>query len=123
MPSEQYDIFAPWDGNVIEVRVENGQLVKKDEIVLVLRSDDLDTELLAAKNMASEAKNKLINLVLERSRAVDTGRLEEVTRIDTRSPRPKPSGTAPSKRPPCLKSGSKPCRSAHRSTAWSRHSR
>lgn len=83
MPSEQHDIFAPWDGNVIEVRVENGQLVKKDEIVLVLRSDDLDTELLAARNAVSEAKNKLLNLVLERSRATETGRPEEVTRIDT----------------------------------------
>jgi multidrug efflux pump subunit AcrA (membrane-fusion protein) len=83
MPSEQHDIFAPWDGNVIDVRVKNGQLVKKDEIVLVLRSDDLDTELLAAKNMASEAKNKLINLEQQRSEADNSGDRQEVTRIDT----------------------------------------
>ena len=79
----RHDVFAPWDGNVIEVRVENGQTVRQGEIVLALRSDDLDTELVAARNLASVAKNKLINLARERSRAVETGRLDEVTRIDT----------------------------------------
>lgn len=83
MPSEQHDVFAPWDGNVIEVRVENGQVVKKDEVVLVLRSDDLDTELLAARNMASEAKKKLLNLERERADADESGRHEEKSRIAT----------------------------------------
>lgn len=83
MPSEQHDVFAPWDGHVIQVKVENGQVVKKDEVVLVLRSDDLDTELLSAQNAVSEAKKKLLNLIQERATAENSGRTEEISRINT----------------------------------------
>ena len=73
MPVEQYDIFAPWDGDVIQVLVENGQVVKQGQVVLVLRSDDLETELLAAENAVSERQKTLASLESQKSVAAGGG--------------------------------------------------
>ncbi len=83
MPVEQYDIFAPWDGDVIQVLVENGQVVQQGQVVLVLRSDDLETELLAAENSVSERQKTLASLESQKAVAAGTGQAEEVGRIET----------------------------------------
>ncbi len=83
MPVEQHDLFAPWDGDVIQVLVENGQTVKKGEVVLVLRSDDLQTELVAAENEASERKKAIFSLEEQQRRAAAAGDAAEDARITT----------------------------------------
>ena len=83
MPTERFDIFAPWDGIVIQVLVKNGQAVKKGQVVLVLRSDDLETELLAAENAISEGQKKLISLQDQRDNAAAAAQDEEAGRLDT----------------------------------------
>lgn len=83
MPAEQFDIFAPWDGDVVEVLVENGQRVKQGELVLVLRSDDLETERLTAENIVNERKKTLLSLDHQRNIAAAAGQIDEVNRLET----------------------------------------
>ena len=83
MPTQQYDIFAPWDGNVIQVLVENGQVVLKGQAVLILRSDDLETELLAAENAVTEHQKNLLSLESQKLIAAGAGQAEEVGRLET----------------------------------------
>jgi multidrug efflux pump subunit AcrA (membrane-fusion protein) len=49
MPVEQRDIFAPWDGDVLKVLVDNGQRVEIGQPLLQMKSDDLQTELVQAR--------------------------------------------------------------------------
>jgi len=83
MPTDQHDLFAPWDGDVIQVLVENGQVVKQGDVVLVLRSDDLQTELLAAQNAASERKTTQLSLEDQRAKAAAAGQVDEESRLQT----------------------------------------
>ena len=83
MPTEQHDIFAPWDGDVIEVHVKNGQAVKKGEVVLVLRSDDLETERLAAENAFNEQVKNIASLENQKRAAQAAGQAQEVARFMT----------------------------------------
>ena len=59
--SDNQSVFAPCDSKVIEVRVENGQAVKQGEILLVLRSDELEAELHAVEKAVREFEVKLNN--------------------------------------------------------------
>lgn len=83
MPVEQHDLFAPWDGDVIQVLVENGQTVKKGELVFVLRGDDLQTELITAENEASERKKAIFSLEEQQRKAASAGDIAEEARITT----------------------------------------
>jgi hypothetical protein len=81
MPAEQFDIFAPWDGHVTKVLVENGQEVKVGTTLLVMRSDDLDTEWLAAENAVKEKVKQADSLREQRDRASSRGEKDEALRI------------------------------------------
>src|SRR5690606_9013112 len=48
MPVEQREIFAPWDGDVVEVLVQSNQLVEAGQPLVQLKSDDLQTQLTEA---------------------------------------------------------------------------
>lgn len=57
MPVSQFEVFAPWDGDVIEVLVESGDRVKTGDVLVKLQSDELDSErvrLLAEINEKTE---------------------------------------------------------------------
>ena len=83
MPVDQHDIFAPWDGDVIEVLVKNKQQVKKGDVVLVLRSDDLETERLSAENAANERTKSLASLEIQRADAERAGDSDQTGRLTT----------------------------------------
>ncbi len=81
MPVQQYDLFAPWDGVVVEVLVENGQVVKAGQDLLKIRSDDLDTELLAAENARDERNKQIAALMQQSSGAARSNRPEDALRL------------------------------------------
>jgi len=81
MPVEQHEIFAPWDGRVERVLVENGQQVSAGEPLVVLRSDDLETELLAAENAVLEGTKHVESLRDQRRRADAKRDLDESLRV------------------------------------------
>lgn len=54
MPVAQRDIFAPWDGEIVEIFVEGGQQVTQGQQLLILRNDELEQTLLSLKNRLGE---------------------------------------------------------------------
>ncbi len=48
MPVVQKDVFAPWDGDVIDIKVDSGQRVKQDDLLLVIENKELNQQFVAA---------------------------------------------------------------------------
>ncbi len=63
MPVKQQEIFAPWDGEVIEVFVKSGERVKPGQPLVKLQNVDLETELLDSQNKWDEKQQLLKTLV------------------------------------------------------------
>jgi multidrug efflux pump subunit AcrA (membrane-fusion protein) len=62
MPVKQQDIFAPWDGEVIEVFVQSGQQVEQGQPLVKLQNVDLETEVLDSQNKWEEKRQLLKTL-------------------------------------------------------------
>lgn len=54
MPNEHATIYAPWEGQVIELFVEHNDSVSLGQPLLRLRNDDLQQELVAVKSKVAE---------------------------------------------------------------------
>ena len=54
MPVVQRDIFAPWDGEIVDIYVESGQQVTQGQQLLKLQNDELEQTLLSLKNRLGE---------------------------------------------------------------------
>lgn len=48
MPVVQKDVFAPWDGDVTDIKVDSGQRVKKDDLLIVIENKELNQQYVAA---------------------------------------------------------------------------
>lgn len=48
LPVAEKDVFAPWDGEVTEIRIESGQRVQKNDVLLIMRNKDLEQQRQAA---------------------------------------------------------------------------
>ncbi|MBT4863542.1 MAG: GAF domain-containing protein, partial [Planctomycetaceae bacterium] len=57
MPVVQRRVFAPWDGEVVAVRVSGGQQVEKGQALIELRNDDIAAQHVAVRNQL-EAKTQ-----------------------------------------------------------------
>lgn len=62
MPVIQREVFAPWDGEVVELRVQGGEHVEVGQILLILRSDELSAELVTIENKIHEKRKLLLSL-------------------------------------------------------------
>ncbi len=65
MPVVQKDIFAPWDGRVVEIFVKGGDKVEAGMPLMRLFSDELHAQWLAAKNQVEEKQQTLASLQTE----------------------------------------------------------
>jgi hypothetical protein len=74
-PNEKHIVFAPWDGTVIDVKVRGGQRVRAGQLLLTLRNDDLNAELLTQKNSLNEKLQSVESL---------DGQIDVAVRIDDR---------------------------------------
>lgn len=74
MPVVQHRVFAPWDGNVVEVFVKSGQTVEKGQKLLRIESDDLDAELVAAITDLQEKEKQVVAL---KSQSAAVGQLDD----------------------------------------------
>jgi len=50
MPVTRSEVFAPWDGQITEIRVKSSDRVKQGDVLLILQNDDLRKSLLEAQN-------------------------------------------------------------------------
>jgi hypothetical protein len=48
LPVTVADLFAPWDGEVAEIKVKSGDRVAKGQVLLIIENKDLDQQLTAA---------------------------------------------------------------------------
>lgn len=58
-PAERREIFALTDGIVTEVLAEHGQRVERDQVLVRLRSDELETEILTLMERQSTTKEQI----------------------------------------------------------------
>ncbi|HSG71954.1 MAG TPA: HlyD family efflux transporter periplasmic adaptor subunit, partial [Planctomycetaceae bacterium] len=73
MPSEQRRIFAPWDGMVVSVSVENGQPVRAGDELIRIENDELHAELVARQNELREKQKLLLSHRAKQQQAARTG--------------------------------------------------
>ncbi|MCA9069578.1 MAG: HlyD family efflux transporter periplasmic adaptor subunit, partial [Planctomycetaceae bacterium] len=78
MPTGQQNVFAPWDGEVVEVKVEGGSTVKKGDVLLQLQNNELEAEWVKLNNTLAE-KEKLIRTL--------NGRISLLRRFEDRDER------------------------------------
>ena len=81
MPAVQRDVFAPWDGDVVELFVTSGQQVEANQPLLRLRNDELNTEVLTARSRLDEKRQQLDALRVEIDEAARTSQREEGIRL------------------------------------------
>lgn len=65
MPSIQRSVFAPWDGEVTAVLIAGGDRIDAGQPLLRLRNDELQTQLLAARNRLAEKQQQFEALQAE----------------------------------------------------------
>ena len=82
MPVVQHRVFAPWEGDVVEVFVESGETVTAGQELLRIESDELDAEFVAIRNEL-QVKDKLVaKLNGDRAEAFRRGDNKERIRVE-----------------------------------------
>ncbi len=81
MPTRQHDVFAPWDGDVEELQVVSGQRVTEGQVLLILHSDDLDTQHLTVDNKVREKRKQVSSLTAQFQEADRRGATEDAVRL------------------------------------------
>ena len=77
MPIIQREVFAPWDGQVLELMVEGGEHVEKDQPLIKLHNDDLSAELVKVKSELQEKQKLLHTLNAQADESERLGKTEE----------------------------------------------
>ena len=56
MPMVQREVFTNWEGEVVAIHVQSGQRVKKGELLVEIRNEDLKAQLLETENKLNELR-------------------------------------------------------------------
>ncbi|MEK6262651.1 MAG: GAF domain-containing protein [Planctomycetota bacterium] len=81
MPVIQREVFAPWDGQVVELLVHGGERVAEGEILLKLRNDELSAELVTVENQLQEKRKLHSSLIAQRDAVVKQGNRDEELKL------------------------------------------
>jgi multidrug efflux pump subunit AcrA (membrane-fusion protein) len=81
MPITQREVFAPWDGQVVELWIQDGQRVTKGDRLLQLRSDELAAERATVESELLEKRKLLVSLNVQRDEATQQGKREDALRL------------------------------------------
>lgn len=82
MPVIKQEVFVPLDSEVVEVAVASGQHVEPGDLLVQLRSNDLQTELLGTRTQLQEKRKLHGTLLAERDEASRSELKERAYRID-----------------------------------------
>jgi len=83
MPVVRHEVFAPWDANVLELRVESGQRVKTGDILLVLDSDEFGVEEISVTNELQEKQKLILALTQQQHAARRKNDRNELVRLES----------------------------------------
>lgn len=78
LPVVEKDVFAPWDGEVTEIRVESGQRVNRDDILIIMRNKDLEQQRQAAFGEYTSKQALIDTIAQQLSEPLDVERRTEL---------------------------------------------
>jgi hypothetical protein len=81
MPVIQQAVFAPWDGDVERILVQDGQKVKAGQELLILLNDQLNMDLTESESQLILAREEERSLRAKIHVVEEAGRLDEATRF------------------------------------------
>jgi multidrug efflux pump subunit AcrA (membrane-fusion protein) len=81
LPVTRAEVFSPWEGEVIEILVKASDRVKKGDIVLKLRNEELRAKLLEAENKLATGVQSLASLKARLEQAERGGSPETVIQL------------------------------------------
>lgn len=81
IPTQRQRVFAPWDGDVVELMVESGQHVAAGAPILRLENEELRQQLVAATNDLTEQRQRDLALQAEIATVRREGNDEQETRL------------------------------------------
>jgi len=84
MPVVQREIFAPWDGDVVEIYVKGGDRVQAGQPLLRIRDDQLESEIVQQRNAYNESLELIGALQAQLDTAVRAADREEELRVQAR---------------------------------------
>lgn len=84
MPVAQREVFAPWDGEVMEIFVEGGNRVQQGEPLVRLRNDELRAQLLSTRNELTEKQQLEAALRAQIDDAIRTADRDEEIRLEAK---------------------------------------
>ena len=82
MPVLRREIFAPFDGDVIDVLVSSGSRVEAGQLLVKLRNNGLRSELIATENQREEKRKLMSALQAERDEATSSPTGERGNRVE-----------------------------------------
>jgi multidrug efflux pump subunit AcrA (membrane-fusion protein) len=84
MPVIQREVFAPWDGQIVELKTAGGERVEAGEVLLKLRNDELVTELVTTENKLLEKRKLVHSLHAQHEVSERQGNREEAAKLQGR---------------------------------------
>lgn len=81
MPVIQREVFAPWDGQVVDLFVDGDERVEQGQELIRLRNDELEAELVKTRNELDEKQKLLFALKAQYEEAERSGKADERVRV------------------------------------------
>lgn len=82
MPETQRHVFAPGDGQIVELRVRGGEQVKEGDVLAVLTNDELRGEIVQLASELAVREQTVISLGRQVAESRRGGRREEESKLD-----------------------------------------
>lgn len=82
MPVQRREIFASYDGDVIDVLVSSGDRVTAGQLLVKLRNNELQTETIAIESQREEKLKQLAGLQAERDEAIKSPARDRSHRVE-----------------------------------------
>ena len=84
MPVVQREVFAPWDGQVVKLMIQDGERVVAGQPLVQLRNDDLNTERVTIENRILEKRKLLASLNAQRDETAKQDQKDEIIKLQGR---------------------------------------
>ncbi len=81
MPVVQHEVFAPENGEVLEIKVRGGEQVNAGDPLIVLRNQELQAEIVTTRTSMAEKEKQAVALGHQAEEAISSGKTEEGLRF------------------------------------------
>lgn len=82
MPETQRHVFAPWDGQIVELRVRGGEQVQEGDVLAVLTNDELRAEIVQSASELAVREQTVISLGRQVAELRRGGQRAEESKLD-----------------------------------------